>query len=45
MPMPRRLVGLTVGDDPAAWRALGFDVADDRVTVGGVTLHLVGAAR
>lgn len=38
----RRLVGLTVGDAPAAWRALGFVVAEDRFTVGGVTVHLVG---
>jgi hypothetical protein len=37
-----RLVGLTVGDDPVAWRALGFDVEGDRFTVGGVTVHLVG---
>lgn len=39
----RRLVGLTVGDDPAAWSALGFVVDGDRFTVGGVTIHLVGA--
>lgn len=38
----RRLVGLTVGDAPDAWRAIGFDVAVDRFTVGGVTVHLVG---
>lgn len=38
-----RLVGLTVGDDPDAWRALGFTVDRDRFTVGGVTIHLVGA--
>lgn len=38
----RRLVGLTIGDAPEAWRALGFDVAVDRFTVGGVTVHLVG---
>lgn len=38
----RRLVGLTVGDHPAAWRALGFAVEEDRVTAGGVTVHLVG---
>ncbi len=38
-----RLVGLTVGDDPAAWSALGFAVEGDRFTVGGVTIHLVGA--
>ncbi len=39
-----RLVGLAVGDDPAAWRGLGFDVAGDRFTVGGVTIHLVGSS-
>ncbi len=37
-------MGLVVGDDPAAWRALGFDVDDDRFTVGGVTIHLVGGS-
>lgn len=37
-----RLVGLTVGDTPAAWRSIGFDVVDDRLTIGGVTVHLVG---
>lgn len=41
--MTVRLVGLTVGDDPAAWSALGFTVDGDRFTVGGVTIHLVGA--
>lgn len=40
----RRLVGLRVGDRPDAWRTLGFDVDDDRFTVGGVTIHLVGDA-
>ena len=39
---PRRLVGLTVGDRPRAWRSLGFDVDGDRMTVGGVTIELVG---
>lgn len=38
----RRLVGVTVGDRPEAWRSLGFTVPDDRFTVGGVTIHLVG---
>lgn len=38
----RRLVGLTVGDGPEGWRSLGFAVAEDRLTVGGVTVHLVG---
>lgn len=41
-PPARRLIGLTVGDRPDAWRALGFEVDDDRFTVGGVTVHLVG---
>lgn len=40
--MARRLVGLTIGDRPEAWRALGFLVDGDRLTVGGVTVHLVG---
>jgi hypothetical protein len=39
-----RLVGLTVGDEPGAWRAAGFHVEDDRLTTGGVTCHLVGTA-
>lgn len=38
----RRLIGLTVGDRPDAWRSLGFRVTDDRLTVGGVTIHLAG---
>lgn len=42
-PRDRRLVGLTVGDEPAAWHALGFVVDGDRLTVGGVTIQLVGA--
>jgi hypothetical protein len=37
-----RLVGVTVGDRPAAWASLGFEVAGDRFTVGGVTVHLAG---
>ena len=44
VPPARRLVGLTVGDRPDAWRALGFAVEDDRFTVGGVTVRLVGDA-
>jgi hypothetical protein len=39
-----RLTGLVVGDDPAAWRALGLPVDGDRLTVGGVTVRLVGTA-
>jgi hypothetical protein len=37
-----RLVGITIGDRPDAWMALGFEVADDRLTIGGVTVHLAG---
>jgi hypothetical protein len=40
---PRTLTGLVVGDDPAAWAALGLPVVGDRCTVGGVRVHLVGA--
>ena len=43
--MGARLVGLTVGDEPDAWRSLGFAVTEDRLTLGGVTLHLVGAGQ
>jgi hypothetical protein len=39
----RTLTGLVVGDDPAAWAALGLPVAGDRCTVGGVAIHLVGS--
>jgi hypothetical protein len=39
----RTLVGLTIGDDPGAWAALGLPVVGDRCTVGGVGIHLVGA--
>lgn len=38
-----RLTGLVVGDDPSAWRAIGFPVADDRLTVGGVTIRFAGS--
>lgn len=40
--MTPRLVGLEVGDTPAAWAALGFTVDGDRVGVGGITIRLVG---
>jgi hypothetical protein len=40
---PRRLTGLVVGDDAAAWRDLGLPVVGDRLTVGGVTLRLAGS--
>jgi hypothetical protein len=36
---------LTVADDPATWRRLGFTVGDDRrATVGGIELELAGPA-
>ena len=39
------LRGLTVADEPATWRALGFAVGDDgRATVGGIVLELAGRA-
>jgi hypothetical protein len=38
-----RLTGVVVGDEPAAWQALGFPVVGDRFTVGGVTVRLAGA--
>ncbi|MEX1177116.1 MAG: hypothetical protein WEB09_01520 [Nitriliruptor sp.] len=38
-----RLTGLVVGDDPAAWTAMGMPVVGDRATVDGVTIRLVGA--
>lgn len=41
--VPPRLTGLVVGDDPVAWRDLGFPVVGDRLTVGGVTIRLVGS--
>jgi hypothetical protein len=37
------LTGLVIGDEPASWAALGLPVAVGRCTVGGVTIHLVGA--
>jgi hypothetical protein len=39
-----RLVGLTLGDEPDAWRAVGFHVERARFVAGGVTCHLVGPA-
>ena len=38
-PKPQ-LVELTISDEPAAWRDLGFAVADGTVELGGVTLRL-----
>lgn len=38
----RQLIGLTIGDDPDAWRALGFTVDGDRLTLDRVTLLFVG---
>jgi hypothetical protein len=41
---PGSLVEIEIGDDPAAWAALGFAVSDDGVArVGHVDLRLVGA--
>jgi hypothetical protein len=37
------LASLSLADPPERWRALGFEVADSRVLVGGVALEL-GAA-
>jgi hypothetical protein len=39
-----RLVGITLGDEPDAWRAAGFDVDGDRFETGGVTWRLAGHA-
>jgi hypothetical protein len=37
------LVGITVGDEPAAWASIGFSVAEDGTCpVGTVPLHLAG---
>lgn len=41
-PVPT-LRGLVIGDDPDAWRAAGFTVTGDMLTVGGVTIHLAGS--
>lgn len=39
------VTGITIGDEPDAWRAAGFTVADDgTAVVGGITLTLVGRA-
>ncbi len=38
------LVGLVVGDEPAAWRAAGFTVEDDEVRLGRLVLRLVGTS-
>jgi hypothetical protein len=42
--VPPRLVGVTLGDEPDAWRAAGFHVDGDRFETGGVTWHLAGGA-
>jgi hypothetical protein len=40
-----RLIGLEVGDEPAAWRAAGFAVGDDgRLVLDGVVILLRGAS-
>lgn len=38
------LEGLAIGDAPQAWAALGFAVAGDRFSTGGVTIGLAGRA-
>lgn len=38
-----RINEITIADDPAAWRALGFNVENDSVTIGeSYTVNLVG---
>jgi len=39
-----QLIRLVVGDDPRAWEAAGFTVADDRVQIGQVSIELTGSA-
>jgi catechol 2,3-dioxygenase-like lactoylglutathione lyase family enzyme len=39
-----RLVELEVGDDPGAWEAAGFAVADGAVQLGSVRIRLAGSA-
>jgi hypothetical protein len=39
------LVSLAVADEPEAWAAIGFAVADGRVRVGGVEIELAGRER
>jgi hypothetical protein len=36
------LTGLAIGDEPQAWTRLGFGLADDRLSAGGVTIRLAG---
>lgn len=38
----RQLLTLTLGDEPEAWRAAGFDVAGDRLRLGYTTICLSG---
>jgi Glyoxalase-like domain len=40
---PRHLTQITIGDDPAAWAAAGFSVANGVTRVGEVDFRLVGA--
>lgn len=43
-PENRQLVTVVLGDDPAAWRAAGFDVSDHaHVVLGSTTLVLTGS--
>ena len=39
------VVEIEVADEPDAWRAAGFTVADDRAQIGSITLRLVGRNR
>lgn len=43
MPAPT-IDELTIGDEPAAWSALGFAVEDEACVVGDVRLRLAGSA-
>jgi hypothetical protein len=43
MAHPHRIVAIEVADDPSPWAAAGFSVAEGIVTIGEVTVHLVGA--
>jgi hypothetical protein len=45
MPRPPTLTALHLADPPERWEALGFEVQDGHVDLGGVRLHLGGAGR
>ncbi len=38
--MGPELIELTIGDSPSAWERAGFTVADERVTIGSVSIRL-----